>query len=213
MVINTAFFEKEAKELWTSFQNKKNLSYDLSPNLMSFLDRLNKNHGDQSLITDLLELKAQLQQAAWLDTYQKVLQKNKNAFQAKKDFIKIFRQTRIQTITWHELSHLLDEKQGQTSQSEVKAFLTELVYGQNPQDVLWQLISGVVDEVEKGNAMDDSIQKLKDVLMAAHNMPWLAQGEQVCFLCFLSKKQVQEIALWAYQKKTEPPFEEGSVSL
>lgn len=42
-------------------------------------------------------------------------------------------------ITWHELSHLLDEKQKNTSQSEVKAFLTELVYGKNPQDVLWQL--------------------------------------------------------------------------
>jgi len=213
VILNTAYFQQEATEIWEDFQYNPKPSVIVSPNLMTFLVNLmetNRNFSQkQSLISQLGELKEQLQYAAW----QKVYAKAKN----KKEFIRLFIQTRKKTIEYHELSHLLDavlwEKQQLTSHemrdekqfahdTEVRAFLTELVYGPNPQDSLWQIVTGVLQEIKQGRSIDYSVEKLKDILVMAQAINWIPRGELLCFLCFLSKESATDIATKLYHRYT-----------
>ncbi len=203
VVINTAFFEKEADAIWKNFERKKGGIHH-SPDLMTFLNRLQS--GDHhSLLADLLELKEQLEWAAWHPLYEEIRRGEENETKARKTFVRRFRETRMKTVEWHELSHLLDEMGGikkeerEAQATEVKAFLTELVYGDNPQDSFWQVVATVASEIRKGENIDYSLNKLQGVLEAVCQMPWYVQGEKVCFLCYLSKERSAEVALWAYR--------------
>lgn len=222
IVLNTVFFKKEALEMWDDFKTTSQPSFTTSPDLMGFLSdlmvmnrqmkRLESLTSQQKavFVSHLKELKKQLQYAAWFEIYQNVSQASKSSSQARMHFVRLFTQIRKQTIEYHEASHLLDEIQRNDSlpgqayaqDTEVKAFLAELVYGPNPQDSLWQMVAGVLDEIETGRSVDCSIQKLTDVLYGIQTMPWMAKKEMLCSLCFLSKQHAQEIALFLYAAKS-----------
>lgn len=212
VVLNNAYFEKEANELWNSFLNGTNPSLVGSPQLMAFLAQLKSLHGNNNssyLLDQLVLLKRQLQYASWYDIYKKKLEQTKNSSQAKKEFKKEFIQLRMATIEAHELSHLLDEihlEQGQgkadeqfAHDTEVKAFLTELVYGANPRDSLWQVVTGALDEIKAVGPSDDSIHKLTQFLETARNVSWIPHGNELCFLCYLSHSHAEEVARLVYR--------------
>lgn len=204
VVLNNAFFEKEGLELWNEFIKGTPPSLAGSPPLMEFLDKLKSFNGSEinNLVDQLTILKNQLQYASWYDVYQQ-------AKGDKKKFVKQFVKLREETIEYHELSHLLDEirlerRKGSTDEkfaqdTELRAFLTELVYGENPRDSLWQVVSGVLAEIKMSSVSDYSIHKLVEVLEATRTIPWVARGDELCFLCYLTPSHAQEVGNLAYQ--------------
>ncbi len=202
VVLNNVYFEKEGIELWNEFTKGKPPSLAESPQLMDFLVELKSfnERGRNNLVDQLAALKNQLQYAAWYDIY--------HQSPSKKEFIKKFINIREQTIEYHELSHLLDEielEQGKGNadekfahDTESRAFLTELVYGANPRDSLWQVVTGVLDEIKAIGPSDDSVHKLTQFLETARNVPWIPHGNELCFLCYLSHSYAEEVAKLAY---------------
>lgn len=230
VVLNRAYFEKEASEIFKALEGSIKPSELGSPDLMSFYNRLSTidhemalgHHLNSSqtagLINELSQLKDQLRHAAWSDLYQETKLSNSSVDKARKNFVKRFKEVRSKTIEYHELSHLIDQLQNAelsgakkisleneeyVRQTEVKAFLTEMVYGENPRDSLWQVISGVLHEMKRGENVDYSVRKLKDLLQAVKEMPWLAEGHEpkgnyLCFLCYLSREESRYLATVVY---------------
>lgn len=221
VILNTVFFKREAIDIWNDFQaaskpgktSSMKMS-DLFQQLTEVGNRLEKGKKlsgkkRKELISQLESLKEELKYAAWYDTYKRALSRNKTSGEAQKDFIRQFIQIRMKTIEYHELSHLLDEirwaksSQSRTtffSQTEVRAFITELAYGANPQDSLWQVASGVIDEIKRGKNLDSSVSKLKGVLGLARNLSLPASKNSLTGLCHLSRKNSQQMATQLYRR-------------
>lgn len=226
VVINTVFFEKEAGELWEFFSSgakpgnsdMSNRS-DLASSLIAIEKRITDGTGlsgkeKRDILGQLEWLERELKIAAWHPVYRKVVTEKGNSATARRYFTEMFSEIRKSTIEIHELSHLLDErrvgdrtwadwadpeKRRFVRDSEIRAFITELAYGCNPRDTLWQAVSGVKDEVSRGRDVDASLSKFADVLRAAEKTGILDVRGIVACLCTLSNEQSRMIALRLYE--------------
>ena len=219
LVLNSAFFKKEAELIFGDFEKQPNPSIGLRVDLAEFIavlssaeQRLGEGDGlkgDQKkkLLTHLRDLEHQLQYAAWYGIYKRSKDEN--------DFARAFAEVRASTIEYHELSHLRDELEwaglaGPDSpelkrddavfwnQTEVRAFLTELAYGSNPRDSIFQAVTGGIQEIERGKNMDFSIQKLNSVLKIAQKLSPMPMNGFAC-LCCLTVEHSRIIARQVYQ--------------
>ena len=219
LVLNSAFFAKEAEQIFDDFEKQPDPSIGLQVDLEKFIAVLSDAErrlkegdglsGDQRkmLVAYLEDLEHQLQDAAWYGVYKKSQNKN--------DFVRTFTNIRSATIEYHELSNLRDEIEwaelasGNSpalkrddalfwNQTEVRAFLTEMAYGLNPRDSIFQAVTGGIQEIKGGKNMDFSIQKLNSVLKIARNLPMGGNG--FACLCFLTVEHARAIAVQVYHK-------------
>ena len=161
VVVNTTYFEKEALEIWKTFESTRPPLFQYHPAPVLSVDQWH-------------DLKKQLQYVAWHPVYLKAKAGHRNTRSARRDFVKTFREIRTRTIEYHELSHILDQnlmlgdlgRADFGSLSETRAFITELAYGENPLDSLWQGAAGALDEMRRGKNVDSSRLKMKMVLEA-----------------------------------------------
>ena len=182
VVLNKAFFRKEAKDLFQRFEKN---SPAMEPNPVS-KDRLHlmENHLltlksptgelpklDQETLLSLKQFKEYLEYLAWSPLYRSSLQETQSRKKALRRFEKAFIQTRLETIEWHEAAHLSDLKGNGVARdkafgqfTELNAFFAELVYGTNPHDVIAQALTGLIDEVHQGKNVDFSFQKFVTVV-------------------------------------------------
>ena len=160
VVINTVNFEKEALTIWNTFEVSKKMP---PTDLKSLMDHPAWKSGSSNQLHELEDL---LEMAAWHPLYIKTLGTHQNRRKARSDFVKTFESIRRQTIEHHELSHLLDKEKMRDlgDSSEVRAFLAELAYGQNPLDSLWQAVAGMRNEIRQGKNLDASTMKIRLVL-------------------------------------------------
>lgn len=218
LVLNSAFFKKEADGIFDDFEKEPNPSTGLQVNLEEFVAvlfdaerRLKEGEGldgdeKKKLLLHLQDLENQLKYAAWFDIYRK----SKN----KSDFVRAFAKIRGATIEYHELSHLRDELEwaelagGDSpelkrddsvfwNQTEVRAFLTEMAYGVNPRDSLFQAVAGGIQEIRRGKNMDFSVQKLNSVLQIAQKLSPMSANGFDC-LCCLTVEHARAIARRIY---------------
>lgn len=225
LVLNTAFFAMEAGQIWDGFANQKKLLQpnvsqwkDFVPSLVGLHQQFAKGEGlagvqKKVVLQQLQHLDGQLEAAAWYPLYRQISLEYKNQAVAKEKFVRQFSAIRKSTIEFHELSHLLDEMvlqetKGKVSpaaqerflaDSEMRAFVTELAYGQNPRDSLWQAVSGVSDEIRRGKNVDSSLQKLAQVLTVIQKTSTLDQGRVVACLCSLSRDKFRGLAYQLYR--------------
>lgn len=225
VVLNTAFFEKEAAEIWDFFSSGATPApsamtdrSDLAALLIDIEKKISDGNGltggeRRGILAELELLDRELRIAAWHPVYLKATRARGNTAAARRYFIQLFSDIRKSTIELHELSHLLDERRARdfasagwaetekrrfVRDSEIRAFITELAYGCNPRDSLWQAVSGVEHEVREGRDVDASLSKFADVLRAAEKTGILNQRGIVACLCTLSNEQSRMIALRLY---------------
>ena len=225
VIINTAYFEREAENLWDFFSSgirpgASSLSRrpDLALSLIALEEKISNGGAlsgteKKEILEELELLERELKIAAWYPVYNKAVTEKKNAAAARRYFIQLFSDIRKSTIEFHELSHLLDERRlraGLSAEfsgpeqrrfardSEIRAFITELAYGCNPRDSLWQAVSGVKDEVKQGRDVDASLSKFADVLRASEKTGIPGVRGIVACLCTLSTEQSRAIALRLY---------------
>lgn len=191
VVLNSAFFKREAQELLKRFrQNDYSSPEKLLNSSENFLRLENKLLAlekspreipslDKGILASLKKLKASLEYLAWHDFYRETLAEASSMKQAEKIFIRRFTESRLKTIEYHEAAHILDlskaDSKTQTPDfekfSELNAFYTELVYGDNPLDVMAQAITGLIDEGKRGEMVDFSIVKVATVLKFLNDCP------------------------------------------
>lgn len=217
LVLNAANLSREAQQLWEEFRKNPKPSQVKTGPLLPFIEDLGgmnrKIHDRQSfsldqrkkMLTELKTLEQGLKYSAWYSVYE--------SSSSRQDFVRQFVQIRLATIEFHELSHLLDEIKGERGktktasrdmgkfahQTEVRAYLTEMAYGSNPQDVLWQVVSGVLQETREGKNTDYSIQKLMDTLQAASLLPEFKKVDAYVCLCKISRTHSYFLASRIYK--------------
>ncbi|GEM_PF-6116006 len=173
IVLNTAFFEKQAKKLFQNFSQKQDLAVILAAPL-HVLNKLEKNDKDEKALTDL---RSSIEQLAWVRLYRSSLAGAPSRAKAEENFVQEFIRIRMKTIEYHEAAHLLDlsekidhESKAFAKYTELNAFYAELVHGDNPYDVMFQAVSGFIDEMKQNKNVDYSIEKVRTVLhyLSAH---------------------------------------------
>lgn len=221
VVLNTAYIRKEAEGLWDTFQSSSKPAWQDSLSLQEVLASLTLlNHRDtfshqlsssekKKLLSTLEKLEAHFAYAAWYPTYRQTT--------GKEAFVRSFIRTRKNAILYHELSHLVDQEEWGAKKhpgnvlrnanlfafhTEVRAFLAELAYGDNPHDVLWQVLTGVVEELQNGQNIDYSIRKLTGVLHYAENAETMTSLNGIDLfkaLCFISRGPSKAMAFLLYR--------------
>ncbi len=175
VVLNPVYFSSEAKALFERLSQEKK-----APAVEGDMEQWKEIEGHllagRSLSPELREvlrgLKSSFETAAWREVFQDCLPKTGSHVAARACFVEAFTQTRLRTIEYHEVSHLLDLRQaaGESESpdferdSELKAFFTELKYGENPLDVMAQALAGYLDEAQQGKSVDFSTLKVRKVL-------------------------------------------------
>jgi hypothetical protein len=210
VVLNKAFFEKEARGLFKRFTQSESLAsfqnssterswIDLEKNILSLK---NLNHPIPSLDSatqlSLKNLQSFLEKTAWLEAYHASLKNTSSSQEAEERFVEFFTKTRMNTIEYHEAAHLIDLLQAGDRKkfdfkrfTELNAFYAELTYGENPHDVMSQAIAGLIDEMGQGKTVDYSIEKVIAVLKFLKECPRFAKAFrgplQKCCLEILAK--------------------------
>lgn len=193
IVLNKAFFHREAKDLFARFEkNYISMGQDLLSKedlrqIETFLMTLKISPEgspslDQKTILLLKHLKENLEYLAWSPLYRISLQENRSQKEAERRFKKEFIQTRLETIEWHEVAHLSDIKGTSDTKgeafgrfTELNAFYAELAYGTNPHDVMAQALAGLIDELNQGKNVDFSLEKVATVLKFLKECPRFAK--------------------------------------
>ncbi len=196
VVLNEAYFGKEAGELFDRFKNlsfssssmKKSDSTELLEIEYSLLSLKDASFFKETpSLTDrrktaLKELKSKLENLAWRNIYEDSLKNSFSPEEAKRKFTEAFMKVRKNTILHHEVSHLIDLENTQNSQSEdfkkyteLNAFYTELVYTTNPYDVMAGAVVGLIDEMNRKKEVDYSIEKVSTVLSFLKRCPRFAK--------------------------------------
>jgi hypothetical protein len=212
VVLNTAFFEKEASSLFHRFRQHTtdlaSVANITRPELMDFEERLLDSKNPllpssspltPSLKDSLKKLQTSLEDVAWFQTYQRSLEESSTLEEAERRFVKQFSMQRMKTIEYHEATHLYDMQRSEDIDSpvfkrftEANAFYAELVYGDNPHDVMAQALAGLLDELNRGEVVDYSVDKVVSILHFLKECPRFAglmrSGPlQKCCLEMLSK--------------------------
>lgn len=173
VVLNTAYFAQEARSLFKKLQRSTPTKGPSFPkNLLGPLQKLSTTPSSLNSLPHktLHQIKAWQENLAllsWNKVYQTCRISTDNRRKALLLFIEKFVQSRMRTIEYHEVSHLIDVKnhpnapqQHFARRTELNAFYTELAYGENPLDVLAQALSGVLEEAHQGRLVDFSTEKV-----------------------------------------------------
>lgn len=195
VVINPAYFEREARSLFRKFLRDKEESvrggfavnneelFQLEKHLLEIGQQeqyLSKLAFDPR--SELKQVQQGLEKLAWQGLFEESRNGAKSVKEAEKIFIQKFTQERISTIERHEAAHVLDLKnaEGNTDNesfarfTELNAFYTELAFGSNPLDVMSQAISGLLEELDQGKPVDFSVGKVATVIRFLKNCPRFA---------------------------------------
>lgn len=178
VVLNRAFFETDARELFRDLYRSKGTEKNLLSNaefLAGLEKRLFSVQGtspvSRQTLSALRALQFSLEQAAWREDYEESWKGASGYKAAEAKFAARFLQVRMKTNEYHEVAHLIDLTESSDNDSdpfnrytELNAFYTELAYGENPQDVMVQALSGLLEEIEQGKTLDYSIEKVATVL-------------------------------------------------
>ena len=186
VVLNSAYFAKEAEEIFKRIQDasrqetpRKFFSAQQLASLEKLLADMDLKRPADAELQDLLkDLQHQLEYQAWHGLFQEAQANAASVREAKKYFAQRFTEARLQTIEYHEASHLLDLKDGVDLNSEaferfteLNAFYTELAYGGRPHDVMAQALAGLLEEWRLGRRVDYSIHKVATVLSFLKKCP------------------------------------------
>ena len=221
IVLNKAFFKKEAQEIFHKFEKSDFKSaaptdsnlVELENNLLILKVSQNEIPKiDATIKASLMDLKNALQQLAWSELYHNSVEKTSDHKAAEAMFVEEFAKVRMNTIEYHEVAHLLDLQSGAYAQdsgfekfSELNAFYSELTYGSNPRDVVEQAIAGLIDEMNRGKMIDYSVIKVATVLKYLKNSSKVASANGG--LGTLAKVEKSDFILAGqnlYQKNSEP---------
>jgi len=195
VVLNTAFFEKEASALFQRFRQSRtalaSVETTADPELMKFEKSLLKSKNPSrpfsssltpSLKNSLKSLQTSLEDMAWFQVYKDSVEDSATLEEAKRRFVRQFSARRMKTIEFHEATHLYDMQRSGNIESpafkrftEANAFYAELVYGDNPHDVMAQALAGVLDELNRGKVVDYSVDKVLSVLRFLKQCPRFAE--------------------------------------
>ncbi|MBI2337183.1 MAG: hypothetical protein HYU97_10545 [Deltaproteobacteria bacterium] len=199
VMLNTAFLEKEAEELFARFAKINSIaSEQLLPAPQDLLEleqallekRVSLSHRQNQVLRHLQE---SFEFLAWYKTYQQSWKGASISEQARAKFTQAFLASRIHSIEAHELGHLIDLKQRPIVQdfkkfSELNAYYTELFYGGNPYDTLAQALAGVRDEMRQKKSVDFSHEKVLVLLQWVANMdPHMMNAQDPLKKCCLVK--------------------------
>jgi hypothetical protein len=189
ILLNKAFFHKEAKSLFARFEKDASAQKQNPPSgeqlrhleerLLSLLNSTKELPNlDQETELSLKQLESYLEYLAWSPLYQQAKQNSVSQKEAEQYFERQFTQTRLETIEWHEAAHLADIKGKSDTQgeafsrfTELNAFFAELVYGANPHDVMAQALTGLIDELRRGQNVDFSRHKVVTLLDFFNDAP------------------------------------------
>ncbi len=205
VMMNKVFFEREAKDLFRRL-NQNDKTQDIKP-LESEILSLNLVSGKTAKINEktkatLKNLNAALELLAWRELHRESLNSTPSEDAAEKLFIEKFTQSRMKTIEYHEVAHLLDlarDANRETPQfekfSELNAFYTELAYGDNPLDTVAQAVTGLIDELNRGKMVDYSTDKIGSILRFFNS--------NLGILATLEKSQLKDAGRNLYQKNQD----------
>ncbi len=186
VILNKAFFKKEAAELFHRLEKSSSGESALNEKLLGLeKDLLRLQHlsdavpaMDSDLVQTLKELQKNLEAMAWTELFQNSLAQGRNPKDAEARFVESFVQARLQTIEVHEVAHLVDMQENPHQGdahfekfSELNAFYSELAFGSHPQDVMAQAIAGMIDEMKQGKRVDHSIAKVASVVEFLKSCP------------------------------------------
>jgi hypothetical protein len=191
VILNTAFLEKEGLHLFHRLSEKENAKSLDGASSLSRLEttvflkdstcRITRN--DRSVRKMLELLQSRLERDAWEGAFWAALRQSSSRKEAEHRFVQYFEAVRKVSLEVHEVAHLIDlEEKGDDSSpefdrySELNAFYSELAYGSNPQDVLAQVLSGVVEEMSQGKSSDYSSTKVSTVLELLGKDPRFHEG-------------------------------------
>jgi len=194
VVLNPAFFEKEAEGLFERLRQEKNLSVNFKSLNSQELTRLEEKllgleGGSVSYASltssskeSLRKLQNLFEEIAWRGLFKASLANGRSLQEAKEIFSRDFTARRLKTIEHHEVAHLYDILNFKDTKSpqfekftEVNAFYAELVYGENPQDTMAQAVSGLIDEMSRGKVVDYSVEKVLSVVEFLRDCPPFAK--------------------------------------
>lgn len=217
IVLNKAYFEKEAKELFQKFVKIRNAPANKAKHpyyQLSELEReilLAHNSTNRPLMLNyklksvLRELKESMEMQAWSALFQNSVEKTDSLKKAEEFFIKYFIASRMKTIHFHEAAHIIDCSKTTDRDSvkfkrysELNAFYTELAYGENPRDVISQTLVGVLDELKQGKSVDFSIEKLTSLLNYLKN-----KNTGSTLLALVNNQNFREAGHFLYETHTQ----------
>jgi hypothetical protein len=192
VVLNPAFFENEGKNLFRQMGEEKPQlkaqGVEELASLESKLLQLNSSVAPKEALSPstkeaLKKLKNTLEEIAWRKIYQDSLTRGASSEKAEQLFVRTFTDLRLKTIERHEAAHVYDLQNSSDHESpqfekytEMNAFYAELVYGENPHDVMAQAIVGLMDEMNQGKVVDHSIEKVVSVLQFLKTCPRFAKS-------------------------------------
>jgi len=191
VILNTAFLEKEGLNLFHRLSEKEKAnSVDGAFNLSRlekkvFLKdstcRILRNDREVRRMLELLQ--SRFERDAWEGALWAALLQSSSRKEAEHRFVQYFEAVRKVSLEVHEVAHLIDlEEKGDDSSpefdrySELNAFYSELAYGSNPQDVLAQALSGVIEEMDERKPSDYSSAKVATVLALLEKDPSFHEG-------------------------------------
>lgn len=194
VVLNKAFFRKEAEQLFQQFEKipkdpfTKNRSdfpewNQFEQDLLSIQDSPFKVK-DPRIKNTLQELKEKLEHLAWFKVYEKSVKESASRKEAQEIFLQQFTLLRDKTIEYHEAAHLIDLMQVSSQEShstefekytELNAFYTELAYSENPYDSMAHAVVGLLDEIDQTKIRDYSIEKVSTLLRFLKECPRFAK--------------------------------------
>jgi hypothetical protein len=188
VVLNRAFFQREAESLFQRFEKDSEgesegihlTSRDwktLEERLLR-LDPAKYPKFSRSDRESLESLRLALEGRAWRPLFERTREETSSRRERLSRFVEGFTSIRLETIEHHEVSHLLDLSQasdpdapGFNHFTELNAFFTELAYGSNPHDVMAQAMTGLLDELRRGRPVDYSAAKVAAVLRFLRDCP------------------------------------------
>lgn len=207
VVINRAFYQKEAEQLFRQFEQvPKNQFTDkqfdfpewrhFEKNLLSLRESSFKEKKSQVKST-LKALKGKLEYLAWFKVYEKSVKESVSKEEAQRKFTQQFSQIRDKIIEYHEVAHVIDLMKVSVEEShsaeferytELNAFYTELAYSENPYDTMAHAVVGLLDEIDQAKTTDYSIEKVSTLLRFLKECPRFAElfrpGNRMALCCF-----------------------------
>jgi len=186
-VLNRAFLRQEARQLFVQlekYKGHKTPSFPRTEKLKKIgEDLLAKKEGLLKSSAENLELKLTLERfqdalelAAWKKAFSDSWRQASSRKDAENKFVERVSEIRMATVERHEAAHLLDLAHGGERDNpdfdrftELNAYFTELAYGKNPKDVFAETINGLVEELERGESVDFSLDKVLATLQLIKN--------------------------------------------
>ncbi len=207
VVLNRAYYKKEAEQLFRQFEQMPKIQF--TDSLFNFPEW---KHFEKDLLSikdaplkvknihvksTLKALKGKLEYLAWFKVYEKSVKESVSKEEAQRKFTQQFSQIRDKIIEYHEVAHVIDLMKVSVEEShsaeferytELNAFYTELAYSENPYDTMAHAVVGLLDEIDQAKTTDYSIEKVSTLLRFLKECPRFAElfrpGNRMALCCF-----------------------------